>query len=232
MIGIIGAMKIETAELFSAMTEAKEETLAGMKFISGKLEGIDVVVATCGPGKVFAGVCAEAMILRYKPSLIINSGIAGSLSPELHIGDVAIADKVCQYDMDTSGCGDPVGMVSVVNMVYFPCDEKAIAAAVKAVSEMKLGYRIGTIATGDRFIANAAEKKKINSVFPSISCEMEGGAVGHACYINEVPFFVIRVISDEADGGAPENYDEYAHSAAKKSTEIIRRVVQKISAVG
>ena len=94
MIGIIGARKIETAELFSAMTETKEEVLAGMKFISGKLDGVDVVVVTCGPGKVFAGVCTEAMILRYKPSLIINSGIAGSLSPELHIGDVAIADKV------------------------------------------------------------------------------------------------------------------------------------------
>jgi len=232
MIGIIGAMKIETAELISAMTETKSEKIAGMEFVRGKLDGNDTVVATCGPGKVFAAVCAEAMILRYSPDIIINSGVAGALSEKLHIGDVAIADKVCQYDMDTSGCGDPVGMVSVVNMVYFPCDEKAISAAVKAVSEMKLGYRIGTIATGDRFIANAAEKEKINSVFPSISCEMEGGAVGHACYINEVPFFVIRVISDEADGGAPENYDEYAHSAAKKSTEIIRRVVKKISAGG
>ena len=228
MTGIIGAMKIETTELISAMTETKSEKIAGMEFVRGKLDGNDTVVATCGPGKVFAAVCAEAMILRYSPDIIINSGVAGALSEKLHIGDVAIADKVCQYDMDTSGCGDPVGMVSVVNMVYFPCDAGAVAAAEKAVREMGMNYDVGTIATGDRFIANTEEKRKINALFPSVSCEMEGGAIGHTCYINGIPFFVLRVMSDEADGGATVNYAEFVTDAAVKSVGIIRAIINEL----
>ena len=95
MIGIIGALGIETAELSAAMTERQSERIAGMEFVYGKLGGRDTVVATCGPGKVFAAACAQAMILRYSPTLVINSGVAGSLSPKLHIGDVAIAERVC-----------------------------------------------------------------------------------------------------------------------------------------
>lgn len=230
MIGIIGAMKKETAELISAITEAKTEVIAGMEFVSGKLDGASVAIATCGPGKVFAGICTQAMIMRYEPSLIINSGIAGAISPELCIGDVAIADNVCQYDMDTSACGDPVGMISMINKTYFPCDKAALDAVAAAVAEADVAYKVGTIATGDRFVADSAEKARISSLFHAISCEMEGGAIGHACYINDVPFLVVRVISDEANGNAPKNYEEYANAAAKKSSDIIRRAMQKLSA--
>lgn len=228
MIGIIGALKKETDGIISAMTEKQSEKTAGMEFVRGKLDGKDAVVATCGPGKVFAAVCAEAMILRYSPDIIINSGIAGSLSGALHIGDIAIADKVCQYDMDTSGCGDPVGMVSVVNMIYFPCDAKAVAAAEKTARKMGLNCEKGTIATGDRFVASADEKQRINALFPSVACEMEGGAIGHACYINGVPFFVLRVISDEADGRATENYAEFSTAAAERSVCIIRSMINEM----
>lgn len=228
MIGIIGALGIETAELSAAMTERQSERIAGMEFVSGKLEGKDAVIATCGPGKVFAAACAQAMILRYSPTLVINSGVAGSLSPKLHIGDVAIAERVCQHDMDTSACGDPVGMVSVVNMTYFPCDARAVSAAEKAARDRGLNYQTGIIATGDRFIASTEDKRRITERFHAISCEMEGGAVGHTCYINGVPFFVLRVMSDEADGGAPDNFEEYARFAADKSTAVIKSIIKEI----
>ena len=131
--GIIGAMSVEVEALKAEMTDKATETVSGIEFVSGKLCGKEVVVAQCGVGKVFAALCAQTMILKYGVDRVINTGVAGSLSDKLAILDVAVATEVVQHDMDTSPLGDPVGLISGINIVKIPackslCDEIAEAA--------------------------------------------------------------------------------------------------------
>ena len=117
MIGIIGAMGVEVLALAELLENKKCEKISGIEYMSGTIYGKDVVLAVCGIGKVFAAICAQTMILKYNPDVIINTGVAGTLSDELSIGDIAIADSVVQHDMDTSPLGDPVGMLSDINII-------------------------------------------------------------------------------------------------------------------
>ena len=118
-IGIIGAMDIEVDGIVASMSNTTIEEISGVKYYSGTLSNKNVVVAKCGIGKVFAAICSQTMILKYNPCVIINTGVAGSLSNELNILDVAVADKVVQHDMDTSAIGDPKGLISGINVIYF-----------------------------------------------------------------------------------------------------------------
>ena len=117
MIGIIGAMDVEVENLKNKIQDKKVDIISGIEFVSGKIEGKEVVVAKCGIGKVFASICAEAMIIKFNPDYIINTGVAGTLTCELSIGDVAISESLCQHDMDTSPIGDPKGLLSGINII-------------------------------------------------------------------------------------------------------------------
>ena len=122
VIGIIGAMDAEVNGLIKKLERHKTETVGGLEFHTGRLFLTDVVIAKCGVGKVFAAMCAEAMIIKYAPSLIINTGVAGGLDPALKCADIVVAEKLCQHDMDTSPLGDPKGLISGINVIYFESD--------------------------------------------------------------------------------------------------------------
>ena len=173
MIGIIGAMHIEVETVKSLMENKVSETVSGMEFVSGTLFGRKIVVAVCGIGKVAAAMCAQTMILKYSPECIINTGVGGSLDPELHICDVVIAESLVQHDMDTSPLGDPVGLISGINIVNIPCDGRVTAALLKAAEALD-GVRTaaGVIASGDQFIASAEAKIRIVDRFGARVCEM------------------------------------------------------------
>ena len=228
MIGIIAAMQKEMDNITSRMTSPVKEKAGGVEFIRGEIGGRELVCSVCGIGKVFAAMCAEAMIIKYSPELIINTGVGGTLTRELGIGDVAVSDAVCQHDMDTTALGDEPGLISGINKVYFDADRKTADVICNIAAEMGIKTYRGVIASGDRFVASSAEKEKIIKTFSGISCEMEGAAVGHVCYVNETPFVIVRAISDDADGGACENYGEFAASSAAKSAEIVCRLAEKI----
>lgn len=223
MIGIIGAMEKETQMLAAAMETPQTETISGITYVCGRLEGQAVVVATCGIGKVFAAVCAQTMILRYQPALLINTGIAGTLSPALGIGDVAVADRLVQHDMDTSPLGDPPGMVSGIDQIFFPSDPAASQALAACVAGTGRRVLSGTIASGDQFIAASVQKERIATAFGAIACEMEGAAIAHVATINRVPFAVLRTISDSADGAAAADYPAFASATADMAATVVRR---------
>ena len=229
MIGIIGAMAIEIDEIKAGIEGKTTQTIGGCEFVKGVLNGKEVVAAQCGIGKVNAAVCAQSMILTYHPDLIINVGVGGSLNPALRYGDMAIADKVVQHDVDTTPLGDPIGMVSTVNKVYFECDPHAVAC-IKAVVDGMDGVNgmVGTIASGDQFVNDGALKEKIVKNFGAISCEMEGGAISQACLLNGVKCAVIRSISDNADDDSDADYGQFMVMAAARSTEAMRRVLEKL----
>ena len=219
LIGIIGAMKVEVDDVKSRVENLVIETFSGIDFVRGTINGTDVVVAMCGIGKVFAAMCTQTMILKYQPSLIINMGVGGSLSKNLNIGDVAIAESLCQHDMDTSAIGDPIGLISGINMVYFPCCQSVVRRFEECAEAAGLHSETGIIASGDLFVSDTAKKRFIVDNFNAISCEMEGAAIAQVCYVNGVDFGVIRAISDNGDEEGGKTYAnalEVASNAAMK----------------
>ena len=229
MIGIIGAMPSETQALIHAMTDAVSETVSGVTYTKGRLENKEVVVATSGIGKVFAAVCAQTMILRYAPSLLINTGVAGTLTDALSVGDVAVAATLVQHDMDTSPLGDPVGLVSGINKIYFDADARAVKAFSLCVEAEGGKSLVGCIASGDQFIAAPAKKHEIKDRFSAIACEMEGAAIAQVAFINDTPFAVLRAISDSADGEASMDYPSFVKLAAEKSVAVLRRYLREFA---
>ena len=227
MIGIIGAMEMETQGLRAAMTDAVTETVSGIRFTQGLLEGFPAVVATCGVGKVAAAMCAEAMILRFGVTALLNTGVAGGLADGLVVGDVVVADRVVQHDMDTSAIGDPVGLISGLNLVYIETDGALSAALAAASREAGLHTVTGTVASGDLFVAKDADKARIKGQFDAAACEMEGASIGQVAYTNGVPFAVLRAISDGGDG---MEFSEFAPLAATRSVAVTKAFVKKLQA--
>ena len=230
-IGIIGAMQIEVEAICAAMENTETETVGNMTFVRGDLRGKRVVCAKCGIGKVFAAMCAQTMILRYAPACIINSGVAGTLSDTLTIGQIALAEQVVQHDMDTSPIGDPVGLISGINVIYIPADPAVTDGLAAAVTAEGVPYERGTVASGDQFICHTADKTRIKGNFeaegkPVIACEMEGAAIGQVCYVNGVPYGILRAISDGGDEQAFADYPTFLVAAAETATRVMLSFVE------
>lgn len=221
-IGIIGAMKSEIDALKEKIENPKSLTVSGIEYIYGALYNVNVVAAQSGVGKVFAAMCAQTMILTFHPDQLLNIGIGGALSPGLEIGDIAIANQLVQHDMDTSAVGDPVGLISGINIVYLPCTERITAELETCAGELGLHYETGVIASGDCFVSSSKQKRRIVELFSGIVSEMEGAAIGQVCYVNGVDYCVVRAISDTADENVENDYfvsKEKACAAAQALTD-------------
>ena len=223
MIGIIAAMTVELEKLKAAATITREETVSGLTFTLGTLEGKEVVMTVCGEGKVNAALSAEAMLLRYAPTLLINTGVAGALSETLSVPDVAVATAVCQHDYDISPLGYEKGQVLFPggSATFFEADKPAVAAFTAAARATGVHTETGVIASGDVFVADNGLKTAIRRGFSAIACEMEGGAIGQVAFLNDTPFAVIRAISDGANDAAA--FDPVR--AAAISVDITRRAL-------
>ena len=228
-IGVIGAMQMEMDNLKEAMTGVQVESVSGVNFMLGEIHGVKVVAAVSGIGKVFAAICTEAMILKYQPDMIINIGVAGSLTRDLGVLNVAVATKVCQHDMDTSAIGDPVGLLSGINEIFLPTDSRMVELLCSVIENRKIDYLKGTIASGDQSISRVEQRRFIRSHFEAIAAEMEGASIGHVCYMNKVPFAILRSISD-SEGGAMD-YQTFAEQAAVQSIEIVMDFLERIEEV-
>lgn len=227
MIGIICAMQIEIDKINEEIENKTTETVSGITFTRGTLYGKDIVTAVCGIGKVFAAICTEAMIIKYNPDVILNTGVAGTLTDKLNICDVAVSASVVQHDMDTSPLGDPVGLLSGINIIEIPADAHVAENMARCVEKIGLKSLTGTIASGDQFINSADKKAYIRDNFNAVACEMEGGSVGHVCYVNKVPFAVIRAISDGAGDDSHMDYPTFARLAAEKSATAVKLFVKE-----
>jgi len=225
-IGIIGAMQMEVDNVKDALENQKVTTISGVSFVEGTIGSTEVVVAQCGVGKVFAAICAQTMILHFAPDKIINIGVAGTLTRDLNILDIAVAKNVCQHDMDTSPIGDPVGLLSGINQILLPADEEMVNGIAAIIAEEGINYRKGTIASGDQFICRDEQRNFIRDHFEAIAAEMEGGSIGHVCFVNQVPFAVLRAISD-SEGGEMD-YETFAEKAADRSVDIILKYIKTL----
>lgn len=227
MIGIIAAMNVEMESLRSHLIHPVSETISGIEFVRGTLEGHEVVTAVCGIGKVFAALCAQTMILRYAPEMVMNTGVAGTLTSELSIGSIAVSTGVVQHDMDTSALGDPIGLISGINRIILPADAALSDTLCACAKALGIVTKQGVIASGDQFIASGERKDFIAKHFGAIACEMEGAAIGHVCYVNKVPFCVLRAISDSADGSSHMDYPAFVKLAAAQSVDLMLSFFKK-----
>lgn len=221
-IGIIGAMEVEVAILKEKMENVRIVKKASMEFYEGTLEGKNVVVVRSGIGKVNAGVCAQILSDLFNVGAIVNTGIAGSLNNDINIGDIVVSTDVVQHDMDATVFGYQKGQIPQMSAFSFPADEKLRQLAVEACRRENPDIQVfeGRIASGDQFVCAQDVKDRIVSEFSAYAAEMEGAAIGQAAYLNEVPFLVIRAISDKADGSAQMDYSEFEKAAVEHSVKL------------
>ncbi len=228
-IGIIGAMDEEVALIKADMTVVAAKSILGLDFYIGKYNGKSIVIVRSGIGKVNAAVCTQVLIDHFAVDCIINVGAAGAVFSELKIGDVVISVDAVEHDMDASAFGDPVGTIPRMEESYFKADEELIEKAVKA-SENCTNHKVytGRIASGDQFIASPEAKQRLWKLFKAYCTEMEGAAIGHTCYLNKVPFVIIRSISDNADGEAGMDFSEFTKIAAENSSRIVHYLMGEL----
>ena len=227
-IGIIGAMDEELALLKAAANASESETLAGMEFCRGRLGGRDVVIVKSGIGKVNAGVCAQFLISIFHVCRIINTGVGGAMDPRLNIGDMVISTDAVQHDFDVSPIGYAKGEVPETGLAAFPADEQMRRDAVAAAKEAAADSLVleGRVCSGDQFIASRQQKQNILDTFGGLCCEMEGAAVAQVCWLNRVPFVIIRAISDRADHAEEINYTSFAGLTARRSAATVRAMIE------
>jgi len=226
-IAIMGAMREEVEPLLLKMEDVKTTNYAFNTYYEGTYNGKELVVAYSKIGKVFASLTATIMIEKFDCKVLLFSGVAGGISPELKIGDLIIADKLCQHDLDISAFGHPFGFVPEGDV--FVCSDKSLRDIAKDVAKEKdITLKEGTIATGDQFIANNDRKNWISTTFKADALEMEGASVAVVCDALDVPFFILRAISDTANGEAEFDFDKFLESSAKVSADFVLSMVDKI----
>lgn len=227
MIGIIGAMDIEVAQLKKKITSPVATEIAGIDFVCGEIAGVMVCVAMCSPGKVNAAICAQLMIDKFDVDSIINTGVGCSLSKDVVIKNVVIASEVCQYDIDITALGEPRGFINGLGTIKIATDKAMSESLARCAIQCGERIHIGCIASGDAFISNGETKAFISKHFGAICGEMEGGAIGHVCKANKIPFAVLRSISDGGDENALMDYPTFKKIAAEISTAIITSYIEK-----
>lgn len=230
-LGIIGAMTVEVKTLKEHMENLTASKHGGMEFCQGFLEGFPVVVVQCGVGKVNAALCVQILCDCFGVSHIINTGVAGSLCAELDIGDFVISQDAMYHDFDCHVINSAysVGQVPGLSVRAFPADETLMAYAFEAAELANPGHaRIGRIASGDQFIAEKGQKEKIITDTRALCTEMEGAAIAHAAWRNDIPFAVIRAISDKADDSAEMDYPTFEAIAANRCAAVTQAVAKRM----
>ena len=230
MIGIIGAMDEEVISLKRKMDVKEEREIAGMTFFVGTVAEKEVAVVRCGIGKVNAAVCTQILADIFNVEYVINTGVAGGLYPELNIGDIVVSSDTVEHDMDASAVGNPRGEIPRMHKTYFEADEKLIEAAKRVAEGLKGNHKVfvGRIASGDQFICSMKVKEDIYSTFTAYCAEMEGAAIAHTCFLNKIPFVVIRAISDKADQSADVSFEEFVDVAAKNASRMIQGIIKTL----
>ena len=229
-LGVIGAMDVEVATLKEQMENKQVHTIAGSQYCEGKLEGLDAVVVQCGVGKVNAALCAQILCSCFGVTHIVNTGIAGSLNAQLDSGDFVISSDAVYHDMDATNFGYPMCQVPGLSVLAFAADQMLVEQACEAAETAHPGHvRIGRVATGDQFVAEKALKEKIITNTGAFCTEMEGAAIAHTAWKNNVPFVIIRAISDKADDSAQMDYPTFEAAAARRCAQVTRSLAKRLA---
>jgi adenosylhomocysteine nucleosidase len=228
-IGLIGAMDIEVAHIKASMNIEKTTTIAGQEYCEGTLNNTQVVVVKCGVGKVRAAMSVQVLADCFHVTHIINTGVAGSLNNDLNIGDILVSKDAVYHDVDATNFGYALGEVPGSGHLYYEADPVLTEAAVNAVKNAsEVNVMVGRVASGDAFIRTKEKKTWIHDTFQADCCEMEGCAIAQASCLNELPFVIIRAISDKADESVVESYDVFEGIAAEHCAKIVAYMIKNL----
>ncbi len=229
-IGIIGAMDEEVNILKSRMKDAVVKNIASMEFCEGTLNGKNVVVVRCGIGKVNAAVCTQILADLYQVSAVINTGVAGSLRNEIDIADIVLSTDTLQHDMDATGFGYEPGVIPRMDSSIFQADEKLMNLAKEVCTKVipEVGVHTGRIVSGDQFISDSSKKQWLVNQFEGYCTEMEGASIAHTAYLNQIPFLIIRAISDKADHSAEMTYSEFEEIAIGHTVKLLEGLLERL----
>ena len=226
-IAIMGAMPEEIEPIIATLHDLKKTEYADNTYYEGNYKGKEVVVAYSKIGKVFASLTATILIEKFGCETLLFSGVAGAINENLSIGDLIIAEGVCQHDLDITAFGHPYGYVPEGDVCIWS-DSVLRQVAKRIAKEKGLPLKEGVIATGDQFVADPQRKAWIAKTFKADALEMEGAAVAVVCHALDIPFFILRAISDSADMEAGFDFDTFLVSSAKTSAAFILAMVEKI----
>lgn len=227
-LAIMGAMEEEIEPLLKHFDKVNVVEFAKNKYYEVNYKGLDIVIAYSKIGKVFASLTATTLIENFNCETLLFSGVAGGINPELKIGDLVIADKLCQHDLDITAFGHPNGFVPG-GAVFIETTKELNALAKQVAEENNIKVLEGTIATGDQFVHSNERKEFINTTFSADALEMEGASVAVVCDALNIPFFILRAISDSADMDAGFDFDEFLKSSAQNSANYLMKIVEKIN---
>ena len=222
--GIITAMKEEMQEIKKLMSDVKGKQIYELQFITGNINNKEVVLVEAGVGKVNAARVTQILIDNFDIEAIINVGVAGTANDELNMGDIVIGQIIVQHDFDITAFGHPKGFISNVGQ-YVESDSKLLEKmelTIKKLSNQDFKIKIGVIASGDIFCTETKMKEKIRSKFLADAIEMEGAAIAQVCKLDNIPFIIIRSISDNPNGNNLITYKEYLEMATKRCAKIIK----------
>jgi len=228
MIGILCAMR-EELEPILEYVEVKEVIDYGRnKYYLARFQNKDLVLAYSKIGKVNSATTATIMVEKFNARKVLFSGVAGAVDEDLKIGDLIIATKTCQHDIDLTVFGYEPGFVPE-SKVYFDCDKSLNDIAKSVAKKLDIKLKEGIIASGDQFIHNKEKKEWIKKTFNASAIEMEGGAVGNVCWTLDVPFFMLRAISDTAEEGAGVDFDKFLEESSKVSAKFLVEMLKEIN---
>ena len=226
-LAIMGAMQEEIEPLLAYFDKVNVVEYANNKYYEVNYNGLDIVIAYSKIGKVFASLTASTMIEKFGCDTLLFSGVAGGINPKLKIGDLIIADKLCQHDLDITAFGHPHGYVPG-GKVFVETSKELRDVAIKVAKENDLKVIEGIIATGDQFVHSTQRKEFIENTFNADALEMEGASVAVVCDALNVPFFILRAISDTADMDAGFDFDEFLKSSAKNSADYLIKILKEL----
>ena len=226
-LAIMGAMEEEIEPLLAYFDKVNVVEYANNKYYEVNYNGLDIVIAYSKIGKVFASLTASTMIEKFGCDTLLFSGVAGGINPKLKIGDLIIADKLCQHDLDITAFGHPHGYVPG-GKVFVETSKELRDVAIKVAKENDLKVIEGIIATGDQFVHSTQRKEFIENTFNADALEMEGASVAVVCDALNIPFFILRAISDTADMDAGFDFDEFLKSSAKNSADYLIKIVKEL----
>lgn len=229
-IGIIGAMDKEVAGLKNEIKLKEIKKIGGIEFYTGSLQGKEVVLLKSGVGKVNSAMATDILIREFKVDKIIFTGVAGAVNNKLNVGDVVISTDLSEHDFDTTAFGEKIGNVPGSDNGKFHADQKLISLAEISAQKVLGKNHVfrGVIVTGDQFIADKDKVKFLEKEFGAWAVEMEGASVAHVASLYNVPFVVIRAVSDKADGSAHVTYEEFSDKAAENSVKIVMEMLKKM----
>lgn len=228
-VGIIGAMEEEVTILKNQLQNARHTAIAGCEFSEGILGGREVILVKSGIGKVNAAVATTLLLQFFKPDAVLNTGSAGGIGENLEVGTVVLSSNVTHHDVDVTAFGYALGQVPGGPITYV-ADEKLLQVATTAVEDIgKHAHATGLIASGDVFMSDPSRVMSVKEQFPElIAAEMEAAAVAQVCHEFNVPFLVIRALSDIAGKESSLSFDEFLPAAAQHSSEVVLQVISKL----